>query len=78
MAAPVILYICIISAPGNHPGPCHKSQRSSIKLARTLFIIFAIFVSCWSPYAILVLIDWGDNAPPEVIIIHVTLWCIIH
>ena len=39
---------------------------ASIRVARTLFIIFAIFVLCWAPYASLVLIDLQDQAPLEV------------
>ncbi len=38
----------------------NSSQR---KLAKTLFITFFIFVSCWSPYALLVLFDANDEFP---------------
>ena len=38
-----------------------KNKAASIKLARTLFAIFIVFVACWTPYAILVLIDFNDR-----------------
>lgn len=36
-------------------------QQEELQLARTLFIVCIVFLVCWSPYVILVLIDHGDN-----------------
>ena len=38
-----------------------KNKAASIKLARTLFIVFVVFAGCWMPYALLVLIDFNDR-----------------
>ena len=38
-----------------------KNKAASIKLARTLFIVFFVFAGCWMPYALLVLIDFNDR-----------------
>lgn len=43
-----------------------SSQAESAKLARTLFIIFAVFTLCWTPYAIVVVADRYDTFPMEV------------
>ena len=37
--------------------------RSELQLAKTLFIIFVVFLCCWSPYAVVVLIDYDDRWP---------------
>ena len=39
--------------------------KASVRLAKTLFFIFAIFVICWTPYAIIVAIDVNDEFPAE-------------
>ncbi len=38
-----------------------KEMRNEIRLARTLFLIFVCFCICWSPYALLCLIDRYDK-----------------
>lgn len=57
----------------------------SLKLARSLFVIFAIFVACWSPYATLVVIDFEDNYSHQVHLyvvmvahLHATLNPVVH
>nr|AKQ63072.1 orphan G-protein coupled receptor 64 [Platynereis dumerilii] len=52
-----------------------KQEQSSLKLARSFFIIFMIFVGCWSPYAILVLVDWNDSLPLNV---HLFILMVAH
>ena len=42
-----------------------KEKRESMKLVRTLFMIFIVFATCWSPYAILVVVDRWDRFPGE-------------
>ena len=44
----------------------NKQLDQSLKLAKTLFIIFSFFVFCWIPYALIVVIDIKDEAPLEV------------
>ena len=67
----------------------HKQRKNrgtaSIRVARSLFIIFAIFVLCWAPYALLVLIDFQNQAPLQVHLyilllahLHATLNAIIY
>ena len=62
-----------------------KAQRSSVHLALTLGVIFAVFVVCWSPYALIVVIDMGDKQPLSVYLyilllahLHATLNCIVY
>ena len=43
-----------------------KDRKASVKLARTLFFIFAVFVACWTPYAIIVVADINDTFSAEV------------
>ena len=43
-----------------------KREKESVKLAMTLFIIFATFVVCWMPYAIVILADTYDTFSAEV------------
>ncbi|ELU01494.1 hypothetical protein CAPTEDRAFT_197910 [Capitella teleta] len=55
-----------------------KSSRSSIttaevQLAKTLFIIYLVFLICWSPYAVVVLIDIGDHWPKIVYVVAIQL-----
>jgi uncharacterized protein with PQ loop repeat len=40
-------------------------MKNEVKLAKTLFIIFIIFCLCWTPYALLCLIDRHDRALRE-------------
>ena len=53
-----------------------KNKAASIKLARTLFIVFVVFAGCWMPYALLVLIDFNDRLVtlfdlfPEMVLRH--------
>ena len=39
----------------------HTWKNSELRLAKSLFIIFIVFLICWSPYAIVVLIDKYDE-----------------
>ena len=44
----------------------NKDLRVSTRLTLTLFIIFVVFVSCWSPYAIAVTADINNTFPENV------------
>ena len=44
-----------------------------LKLAKTLFIVFVTFLIFWAPYAVVVLIDYGDNWPKVVYVIVIQL-----
>ncbi|XP_056016843.1 uncharacterized protein LOC125675697 [Ostrea edulis] len=50
---------------------------SSIKLARTLFIIYAVFTVCWIPYALLVVLDRHDTFSHEVHL-YITVFAHLH
>ena len=39
-----------------------KNKAASMKLARTLLIVFIVFACCWVPYALIVLIDFDDRS----------------
>lgn len=43
----------------------HNLQRKSIGFARTLFLIYAVFTTCWVPYAIIIVADRNDSFPHE-------------
>lgn len=49
------------------------SQYESLKLAKTLFIIFIVFAACWVPYAIIVVVDRHDTFPMEVHIFSILI-----
>lgn len=55
----------LTSEQGTGGGLTSKESQASVKLARTLFFIFAIFVICWTPYAIVVSVDVNDEFPAE-------------
>lgn len=57
----------------DNAGPCVRSFR----LARTLFIIYAVFVTCWAPYALLIVTDSRDNFPHE-IHVYITMFAHMH
>ena len=48
-----------------------RKNEAAIKLAKTLFVIFIVFSVCWTPYAIMVLVDYSLNFPPEVLLFTV-------
>lgn len=41
----------------------HRKQK--LQLAKTLFLIYAVFMTCWVPYAMLIVIDSKDTYPHE-------------
>lgn len=43
----------------------HNLQRKSIGFARTLFLIYAVFTTCWVPYAVIIVADRNDSFPHE-------------
>ncbi len=53
----------------------NKSPGNPLKLAKTLFIIFMIFVCCWAPYSIIVLVDFNDDLPHE---LHLYILLLAH
>ena len=62
-----------------------KAQKRSRRLAKTLFCIFILFVSTWSPYALTVLYDRFDRASPAQYLYvtmfahtHASLSCIVY
>ncbi|CAD5125864.1 unnamed protein product [Dimorphilus gyrociliatus] len=52
-----------------------REKRNSMRLARTLFVIFVVFASCWLPYGAVILYDKDDKLPLEV---HVFVLIIAH
>ncbi|XP_062605057.1 melatonin receptor type 1A-like [Saccostrea cucullata] len=49
-----------------------KLERKSVGLARTLFLIYAIFATCWVPYAIIIVADKENSFPHEAHLIITT------
>lgn len=52
-----------------------KSGTRSFHLAKTLFIIYAVFITCWAPYALLIVLDTDNTFPHEV---HVCITTFAH
>ncbi|XP_074651543.1 melatonin receptor type 1B-B-like [Tubulanus polymorphus] len=50
-----------------------KERNESIRLARTLFVIFIVFVTCWMPYAVIVSADRYDTWRREIHIFSILL-----
>ncbi|WAR07884.1 MTR1A-like protein [Mya arenaria] len=50
---------------------------TSFRLAKTFVLIYAVFVSCWTPYALLIVIDSNDTFPHEVHL-YITLFAHLH
>lgn len=46
---------------------------TEVKLAKTLFIVFLVFCLCWSPYAMICLIDRFDKQPKEAYMFSILL-----
>ncbi|XP_002737093.1 melatonin receptor type 1B-like [Saccoglossus kowalevskii] len=40
-----------------------KFKKTDMQLIKTLFTIFVVFLVCWGPYAIIVLVDYKDRLP---------------
>ncbi|WAR32005.1 LOW QUALITY PROTEIN: MTR1A-like protein [Mya arenaria] len=55
----------------------NMTQLKSVQLAKTLFIIYAVFVTCWAPYALLIVVDTKDTFPHEVHI-YITTFAHLH
>ncbi|KAL8614760.1 hypothetical protein ACOMHN_055317 [Nucella lapillus] len=54
-----------------------SSQRSTMKLARTLFIIYVVFSACWLPFAVLLLVEDGEVTSQSLHLIIVA-WAHLH
>lgn len=48
-------------------------QQAEIQLAKTLFIAFIVFVVCWAPYAVVVIIDYEDQWSKIVYVVVIQL-----
>jgi len=49
----------------------------SLRLAKTLFVIYAIFSICWIPYALLLVVDYKDDLPHE-LHLYITMFAHLH
>lgn len=63
----------------------NKSAALSLKLAKSLSIVFLGFVICWTPYAVIVVADFEDRLPEELHLfalllahLHSTINCVIY
>ena len=41
----------------------HEATMHTVRQVKTVFIIFVAFVSCWTPYALVLLCDGADRLP---------------
>ena len=57
-------------------GATQSSIRSS-HLAKTLFLIYAVFITCWAPYALLIVLDSEDTYPHE-LHVYITMFAHLH
>ena len=53
------------------------SMVNSLRLAKTLFVIYAVFTTCWIPYALIMIIDSEDNYPYESHL-YITMFAHLH
>jgi melatonin receptor type 1B len=61
-----------IGATNANRGP--KSMTASeIQLAKTLFIIYIVCLTCWAPYAVVVLVDVADQWPKIVYVVAIQM-----
>ena len=68
----------IVQQQSEMNGTIVKSRRKQkLQLAKTLFIIYAVFVTCWAPYAILIVVDSDDTFPHEVHV-FITMFAHLH
>jgi melatonin receptor type 1B len=54
-----------------------QPSKSSVNLARTLFIIYAVFATCWIPYALIIVVDRHDTFSHEAHL-YVTVFAHLH
>ncbi|XP_060603808.1 melatonin receptor type 1A-like [Ruditapes philippinarum] len=54
-----------------------RQFKRNFHLARTLFIIYAVFITCWAPYALLIVIDSKNTFPHEVHL-YITMFAHLH
>ena len=64
----------------NTPGTITSESSSSpgnmqLDVAKTLFLIYAVFVTCWTPYALIMVIDANDEFSHEA---HVVITAFAH
>ena len=54
-----------------------SKRRSTIRLARALFIIYLVFSACWLPFSLLIVLDAQDTFSHQ---LHVTIvaWAHLH
>ena len=60
----------------NSPGAGIPSK-PKLQLAKTFILIYAVFVTCWAPYALLIILDHKDAFLHEVHV-YVTVWAHLH
>ena len=60
----------------NSPGP-ELPPRPKLQLAKTFILIYAAFVTCWAPYALLIVVDYKDTFLHE-IHVYFTVWAHMH
>ena len=51
--------------------------KPKLQLAKTFILIYAVFITCWAPYALLIIIDHQDTFLHEVHI-YLTVWAHMH
>ncbi|KAJ8322099.1 hypothetical protein KUTeg_000570 [Tegillarca granosa] len=54
-----------------------EKERHTSALAKSLFIIYAVFATCWIPYALLIVLD-SDNSFSHEVHIYITVFAHVH
>lgn len=65
----LLLYYCAVN---ENKGGRVQSQRESMKLLRTCFLLFMVYTICWTPFASLTVADFANRAPQTVDMFLVT------
>lgn len=74
----IYLYVRAHKTRMNEQYPHSKqSVIKSIRLTRTLFFIYAVFVTCWVPYALIIVAD-RNNTWPHQVHVYITMFAHLH
>lgn len=75
----------VFKLDSDNPLRMRRAWNETVRSSKVLFCVFLVFVVCWTPYCITVIIDVADNFPTEVHLfvtllahLHSSINCIIY
>jgi len=60
-----------------YSGRSGKNMQTSINLAKTIFIIYAVFSACWIPYALIIVLD-TQNSFSHIAHVYIVVFAHLH